>query len=1012
MRKLTTSWRQPLGLAVAAAVVLATGAAGGPATATTAAPAEATATGPAGTYIVQLADIPVAGYTGNIAGYKATRPAAGTKFNGKSAEAGKYRNYLNSRHETVARQAGVAKIYDYSMGFNGFSAKMTAAKAAQLAKTPGVLSVSKNEIRQADTVSTPTFLGLDKPGGLWDQLGGPAKAGGGASIVIGDIDSGLWPENPSFAPLANPSKLTGFRGSCAAAEQWTPANCSNKIVSARYYNAGLGGDAAIKAAPYVDEVASARDINGHGSHTASTAAGNYHTDMIVNGNSLGFGSGMAPAARIAVYKALWNTGSSASGSTADIVSAIDDAILDGVDVINFSISGSTTSTVDPVEIQFLYAATAGIFVSASAGNSGPGSSTVAHNSPWLTTVAAGTHDRLFEAKVTLGNGASYTGAGSGAAVPSSPLILSTDAARAGADPTGARLCYSKAFDPAHPEGFLDPVKVAGKIVVCDRGNNARTDKSDAVREAGGVGVVLANTSPNSLNADFHSVPTVHVSDTAGAAIKAYVSSNPAATASLGAGAKVVGAEAPSVAAFSSRGPSLAGHGDLLKPDIMAPGVDVLAAVSPAANGRNFDLLSGTSMAAPHITGIAALIRQLHPKWTPMMIKSALMTSSSTVDNKGNAITTDTGGPAGAFDYGSGQVTPNSAADPGLVYDSGPIDWTRYLCGTGELPANNLLCLIFGTRDPSDLNTPNIAIGDLADSQTVTRTVTNVGTKKATYKAQVTAPAGVTASVSPATLTIAPGRTASYKVTLKRTTAPYGEYAAGSLSWSDGTHTVRSQVVVRPVGVRAAYDLNGTGKSGKTGVAVKSAFTGTLKTSVAGLVPAAKRTTTLTNPDGSAFPTANPVASAHTAKYTVTVPAGTTLARFSTFDADVAAGTDLDLYVYEAGTANLVSSSGGGTAAEQIDLEYPEAGSYDLYVNMFAQANPAAQQAISEFDWQLGSTASGNLTATPASKATTIGQSFTLTAAWSGLTKGTRYLGTLSYGDGTSTLGRTVVRINA
>jgi subtilisin family serine protease len=1009
MRNLTKSRRQSLGLIVAAAVVLATGASGGPATAVPTAPA---ATGPTNTYIVQLADLPLAGYTGNIAGLKATKPAAGTKFNGHTADANKYRNYLRSRHDTVAQQVGVTKVYDYSNGFNGFSAKMTVGKAAQLARTPGVLSVSKNETRQADTVSTPAFLGLDKPGGLWSQLGGPSKAGG-KDIVIGDIDSGIWPESASFRPLANPGRLTDFSGSCAAAEQWTPANCSNKIVSARYYNQGLGGNAAIKAAPYVNEVASARDINGHGSHTASTAAGDYNTDMVVNGNSLGKGSGMAPAARIAVYKALWHTGASASGSTADLVQAIEDAILDGVDVINYSISGSTSSDVDPVEIEFMYAAAAGIFVSASAGNSGPGSSTVAHNSPWLTTVAAGTHDRAFQASVALGNGTTYSGVGLGAAVPSSPVVLSTNAALAGADPTSARLCLSKASDPnpAHV-GFLDPAKVAGKIVVCDRGSNARTDKSDAVKEAGGVGMVLANTSPNSLNADLHSVPTVHVNETDGAAIKAYVNSTGTPTASLAAGHKVVGAEAPTVAAFSSRGPAIAGQGDLLKPDIMAPGVDVLAAVSPASSSRNFDFLSGTSMAAPHITGIAALLLQLHPRWSPMMIKSALMTSSSILDNKGNPITTDVGGPAGAFDYGSGHVTPNSAADPGLVYDSGPTDWIRFLCGTGELPATNNYCRIFGTRDPSDLNTPNIAIGDLAGAQTVTRTVTNVGSRRATYKATVTAPAGITATVSPSKLTISPGRSASYKVKFTRTTAAYGTYAAGSLKWTDGRHSVRSQLVVRPVGVKAPAEISGTGTSGQATVPVQAGFTGTLTASVAGLVPGTERPATLTNPGGSGgFQTGNPLPSDHTAKYTVTVPAGTTLARFATFDADVPAGTDLDLFVYRAGTANLVGSSAGGTAQEQVDLANPTAGSYDVYVDLFALAAGNTSQAIKEFDWQVGSTPAGNLTATPASRATTVGDAFTVTAAWSGLTAGTRYLGSLSYGDGTSTLGRTVVGVN-
>src|SRR5262249_52293502 len=210
--------------------------------------------------------------------------------------------------------------------FNGFAARMTASKAAQLAETPGVLSVTKNEIRQADTVSTPTFLGLDAADGIWSRLGGPERAGGGQSLVIGDIDSGIWPENPSFAPLAKPKKLDGWYGTCVTGEQWTADNCNNKIVGARFYDAGVGGDDAAHQARFVGAVASARDINGHGSHTASTAAGDYNTPFVVDGNVLGNGSGMAPAARIAVYKALWHTGSNASGSTADLVQAIEDAI--------------------------------------------------------------------------------------------------------------------------------------------------------------------------------------------------------------------------------------------------------------------------------------------------------------------------------------------------------------------------------------------------------------------------------------------------------------------------------------------------------------------------------------------------------------------------------------------------------------------------------------------------------------------------------------------------------------
>ena len=965
------------------------------------------------TYIVQMSDLPAAGYTGKVPGYKATRPANGGKVNARSADALRYRGYLKASHDAVIGRVGnIGKIYDYSTSFNGFAARMSSTKAAELARAPGVLSVTKNEIRYADTVSTPTFLGLDAADGIWSRLGGPAKAGGGQSLVIGDIDSGLWPENLSFAPLNKPKPLRAWFGQCVTGEQWTASNCNNKIVGARYYNAGLGGNDAVHQAPFVNEVASARDINGHGSHTASTAAGDFNTPFVVDGNLLGNGSGMAPAARIAVYKALWHTGANASGTTADLVQAIEDAISDGVDVINYSISGSLTSNVDPVEIAFLFAADGGVFVSASAGNSGPTASTVAHNSPWLTTVAAGTHDRTFKATVTLGNGASYTGAGLGAAVPSSPIALSSTVGLAGADATGVRLCFSRTWDPAHPEGFLDPAQVAGKIVVCDRGTNDRVDKSKAVQEAGGVGMVLANTSPNSLNADLHAVPTVHVSDVDGAAIKAYVSSTANPTASLAAGVKVSDSEAPFVASFSSRGPAIAAGGDQLKPDIMAPGVDVLAAVSPASGGRNYNFLSGTSMSAPHIAGIATLFMQLHPSWTPMMIKSALMTTASRTDNKGNPITTDNGGPAGAFDYGSGQVNANSAMDPGLVYSSDFNDWVQFLCGSGQLALGSSTCQQFGSDDPSNLNTPNIAVGDLVGSQTVTRWVDNVEGKHRVYRASVVAPPGFTVQVSPSTLDVPAGATRAFTVTFTRTTAAFGQYAFGSLEWQDGVHVVHSQIALRPVALRAPAQVNGTGAAGSTAVSVTPGFAGTLSTGVAGLVAATANQATLSNPSGASFPTTNPQASAHTAKFTVSVPAGTSLARFATFDSDVPTGTDLDIFVYQGGTTNLLGSSAGPTAQEQVNLNNPPAGSYDLYVDLFGLATGVTSQAVSAFNWSLGTAAAGNLTVSPASTPTTLGSPLQLTAAWTGLTGGSRYLGRLSYSDGSTTVGSTVIEVDA
>jgi subtilisin family serine protease len=969
----------------------------------TSAPAEAAPSATTATYLVQLSDAPASGYTGGVPGYAKTKPAAGTKIDAAAPAVSRYRGYLAQRQDGVLRAAASARsIHRYSVTFNGFAASMTSGDAAKLARTPGVKAVLKDEKRKLDTTRTPEFLGLTKRGGIWDQLGGPQR-NAGAGVVVADLDSGLWPENPSVAPLRNPKPVPQFSGTCQTGEQWTAANCSTKVISARYYTAGVtAGVGDIKTVfPY--EYLSARDADGHGTHTATTAAGNYNVPVTVAGQPFGNASGMAPNARIAVYKICWGRAEAEAGCyTSDSVQAIEDATTDGADVINYSISGSLNSSVDAVELAFFGAAEAGVFVSASAGNSGPGASTAAHNSPWETSVAAGTLDRKATKSVTLGNGATYTGVGLGAAVPSSPIAVSTTVGIDGQDPDDVRLCFA---------GSLDPAEVAGKIIVCDRGVNGRTEKSQEVQRAGGVGMVLANTSPNSLNADVHFVPTVHVDEVAGAAIKAYVSGTADPTASLGAGVQELGVKAPQVAAFSSRGPSLDADGDILKPDIMAPGVDVLAGFSPANGGRDYDFLSGTSMSSPHIAGLAALLIQKHPNWSPMAVKSALLTTASVKDNKGAPISTDTNGPAGAFDYGSGQVTINSAANPGLVYDSNSTDWVRWLCGSGQLTATGSTCTTFGSIDPSDLNQPNIAIGALAGKQTVTRTVTNVSVLPGIYIPQIVKPAGVTVTVSPRILIVRPGGKATYKVTFTRTTAAFDEYAFGSLTWNSGLHKVRSQIAVKPVSAAAPVDVVGTGVSGSQAIRVTPGFTGTLTTAVDGLVAADKRTPTL-QPAGDGFDPDNPATSTRTAKETVTIPAGTTVAQHSTFDSDFGAGTDVDLFLYEAGTSNLVAQSAGGSAEETIRIEDPPAGTYDLYVVLFGAATGQTSVTVPTYLWALTGTAAGNLTATPASQAVTAGTPVTVTAAWTGLTAGQRYLGRIAYGDGTATAGGTFVRVDA
>jgi subtilisin family serine protease len=767
------------------------------------------------------------------------------------------------------------------------------------------------------------------------------------------------------------------------------------LIGARRFNEAWGGDAGIaEDRPW--EFTSPRDYNGHGTHTASTAGGNH--GVLPTGAAAAFGpiSGMAPRARLSVYKALWSTqdGSTASGFTSDLVAAIDQAVADGVDVINFSISGTQTNFLDATEVAFLFAADSGVFVAASAGNDGPATSTVAHPSPWLTTVAAGTHNRDGQGSVTLGNGAVYRGASLATRVGPAPLIDSTAAGVAGADPVKVALCYAAADNGG--VAVLNPAKVAGRIVICDRGVTGRVNKSLAVQEAGGVGMILVNTSPNSINADFHSVPTVHLADTDRAAVKAYAA-GVGPTATINQSVLVYNVPAPFTASFSSRGPLLAGGGDLLKPDLIAPGQDIVAAVAPPGNhGQSFNVYSGTSMSSPHVAGLGALLKNLHPDWTPMMIKSSLMTSAYDVLDGPNT------NPLVIFRQGAGHVAPNKAADPGLVYDSGFNDWLAFLCGTtnGVSPASCRDLAAAGySLDPSDLNGASIAIGDLAGVQTVKRSVTNVGSTRATYNATVAGLTGITATVIPAQLTLDAGETKSFNLKLTRTTAAANAYAGGQLSWSDGIHVVRSPMVVRPVALAAPASVFGTG--GPISYPVTFGYTGAFGAAPRGLIPAVTTAgAVLDDPDDNFDP-----AGKGFTIIPITIPAGTTYARFSLFDANVSPGSDIDLYVYR-GT-ELVGNSGSGTSAEEVNLLNPPAGDYRVYVHGFAVQGTAN---FTLFSWALGSATAGNMTVSAPANATTGGPG-TISLTFTPMAPGTKYLGSVVYTGSTGMPNPTIVRVD-
>ncbi|WP_066039557.1 S8 family serine peptidase [Herbiconiux solani] len=941
-----------------------------------------------GQYIVTLRDPAVATYTGGIGGLAATRAPEGDSLDTGSRRVATYTEHLTSAQDEIAASVDAAIVSSYTLATNGFSSSLTAAQAKKLADDPRVASVVPNEIVHLDDPEPETstgFLGLQGDQGVWASIGGPGNAGKG--VVVGIIDTGIAPENPSFAgdPLGtepgeapyrdgdqivfDKSDGSQFHGVCVTGVQFTADDCSTKIVGARYFvdNYGEGniGD------PSIGEYLSPRDGADHGSHTASTAAGDNAVDAQVDGQEFGEISGVAPAAKIAAYKVCWSGKNAVSEdddgcATGDLLAAIDAAVADGVDVINFSIGGGAAqTTVSLTDQAFFSAAAAGIFVAAAAGNAGPTASTADNAAPWITTVAAGsipTHD----ATVRLGDGEAFVGAS--ISLPDSdfsgPLVSATAVAATGAaDP---QLCGPDTLDPA---------KAAGAIVLCERGVIDRTLKSAEVARAGGIGMVLVNPTPSSLDLDGHSIPTVHLDADAMPALTAYAATAGATvTLQRGNTTDKPSAPSPQVAGFSSRGPILADGSDILKPDITAPGVAILAAgANPEGAAGSWLFMSGTSMASPHIAGLAALYLGQHPTAAPAEIKSAMMTTAyDTVDS--------TGAPAeDPFAQGAGHVDPTHYFDPGLLYLNGVEDWMSYTDSLGYSG--------FGSPviDPSDLNLPSIAIGALPGTQTVTRTVT--ATAPGHYTARPVSMAGVDVAVSPSDLTFtAAGESQSYTVTFTRTDAPLDEFTTGYLDWTDGERSVRSALAVRPISLDAPAEAEGSGSAGSTPIDVLGGDVAEYPVTSSGLAEGRAE-------HGSG------TAGGATQGFIVDVPEGSTFARFDLDASDDTA--DLDLTVYSIDGLEhtwLVGQSATGSADERVDLDADmlQPGRYLLGVDFFA--------GVGDIDFTLTSyvidpaTSVGSLTVTPATVSTTIGRTSTVTANWTGLAPGGSYLGRVVYGD--------------
>ncbi len=665
-----------------------------------------------GIYIVRLEDQPIATYDGNsdaaAQGYAATSARANgkTKLDTKSKSAKEYRKYLKQKQSKALDKASAAfgrtlnSKYDYQHAINGFAVALTVDEAKALATMDGVVSVQAERNERMLTDVGPAWIGAPE---IWNDHKIGSK---GEGMVIAVFDSGINSDHPSFAdiggdgynhtnPLGSGNYLPGSH--CDAVDA---SFCNDKLIGAWDF---LASDGTVP-----------EDDDGHGSHTASTAAGNVvlGAELVAPTTTASFDiSGVAPHANIIAYDVCEETCPGAA-----LVAAVNQIIIDagnlpnGIAALNYSISGGGDPYNDAIELGFLAAVEAGIYVSASAGNSGPAASTVAHLGPWVATTAASTHNRA------IANSLVDINSDGGTLADRNGSSFS-----AGYGPATIIHANTTAFDPAGQ--CLDPFPAGtfnGEIVVCDRGSIARTEKGQNVLAGGAGGYVLANLGQGEgTSADAHFLPAIHLGDTLGAELRDYLAANTNAVATITAsGFDLSDSNGDVMAGFSSRGPQLAF--DVLKPDLTAPGVDIMGAEADgqAAQAPEYQIISGTSMSSPHNAGAGALMAAARPDWTPTEIKSAIMMTGVTENTfKEDGVT-----PTDPFDLGAGRVTLGDAVDSGLVLS--------------ETAANFLAANPETGGDPSMLNLPSMMDSNCVGTCSWTRTVTNKTKKNGKWEVTV------------------------------------------------------------------------------------------------------------------------------------------------------------------------------------------------------------------------------------------------------------------------------------
>ncbi|TYI18021.1 hypothetical protein ES332_A07G062000v1 [Gossypium tomentosum] len=681
-------------------------------------------------------------------------------------------------------------LYSYNHVMHGFSAKLTPSQASKIRKSPAHIAINEEKFGKLFTTHSPQFMGLRHSSGLWNA------SSYGEGVIIELIDTGVWPESESFNEKGMPPIPTRWKGKCQN-NTTNPFPCNRKLIGAQVF---MKGNQAAGKSNSPDH--SPRDVFGHGTHTSSTAAGNLVPGASQFGYAKGVAQGIAPGAHVAMYKVT----SDGFIAESDVLAAMDQAIVDGVDIMSLSIGFEQTPYFhDVIAIASLSAIGKGIVVVCAAGNDGAPYST--HNAaPWITTVGAGTLDRSFTATVTLGNDLIFEGKSE---FPERVVVIDTPLYYGQGDSDKA-LCSN---------GALKESEVFGKVVICYSNNTSNIfyQAEELARVNAIAGILVTDVDWSRFGIDGLSIPSLILPSSSGALIKKYVTeaADEARVKFMRFVFTSFGTKpAPQVADFSSRGPDPI-NPNILKPDIIAPGVQVLAAFPPLIPiegmgnyevATDYALLSGTSMAAPHVAGVTALLKAIHPEWSPAAIRLALMTTANTIDNNRTTLTNQyTNLPGTPLDYGAGHINPNKAMDPGLMYD---IDWQGYvdfLCGLGYDDAEMRAILRQSqwtcNQDGTDINYPSFVAmfsknASAPNVKNFTRVVTNVGDDQSVYQATVEATHGMTIKVEPTTLTFTNKYQKQKFVVSVQMDGKAPPVAYGYLKWVDqNSHIVASPVVV-------------------------------------------------------------------------------------------------------------------------------------------------------------------------------------------------------------------------